>query len=826
MDERIDGAIRVELAALLGPASGSHPRWAGSPAAARVSAGAGVGAGRLPWGRARGGVPGEGREARRGWRRGWVLALAATLLLVGGAAALFAGGLMPTITVPVLPAPTEQPTLAPSPTTEPPAATATPAPTPSPSADAVRPTGLAASVMNVAFDTAGVAWLATTEGVVRWKPGTATSRAYGEADGLPSATVARVAAGPDGSVWVAGAGWIAHLAPGEEQWTAWTEFDGRDAIDVGAIAVDAAGTVWAAVTAADGLPFLARLVAAPASGATGSPAYPGPWTLLPAPAESLSTPWTSRLAIDTHDAVWASMIGSSVGAIYSWDGTSWTLRGSKAELGGDPSLPGDVSIAGAAPDGSIWVTLPAMCMSASGPCPDPGGGVAVFDGTRWTRQGPEDGLLDTDVRLHVGPDGSPWATYDRHPGSISRFDGTRWMTQAATVPEGARSVGVAPDGRLWLAGSDDLFATDGSAVLHLGMPEARSPAPMPFALEPTGEEGSTDGPTGPIAWRVYAPPTGHFFLPVASAHGPVAVEGSHLRWSADGGVTWEATPLSDEGWRVMADGDDVVVYGDGAMRLSWLNGRWVETQKLLFDPAPVSVEGMAFGPSGAVAVAGASLYFSHDGITFRRATGEPSADGPTGGVPGDEGIQGGCASPGGNSWPGTGSIGPVLASSDGFVAYTAATPADWNDRPLCEPLAWTSPDGDTWTLASTTSPFGDRAWVAGIAGRDGRFVAVGGRGGKGLAWVSDDGLAWRDLGLDLGFAGWTLAADDHGWVIASLDRSPPYTGLWISSDGTAWEPLPSEVPAPGGYIGPVIAPYPGGMTISNGDQVAVITLAR
>ncbi|MCU0506674.1 MAG: hypothetical protein MUE82_13085, partial [Chloroflexi bacterium] len=113
-----------------------------------------------------------------------------------------------------------------------------------------------------------------------------------------------------------------------------------------------------------------------------------------------------------------------------------------------------------------------------------------------------------------------------------------------------------------------------------------------------------------------------------------------------------------------------------------------------------------------------------------------------------------------------------------------------------------------------------------IAGRDGRFVAVGGRDGKGMAWVSDDGLAWRDLELDLGFAGWSVAADAHGWVIASLATDPMASGLRISPDGLAWQALPRAVPAPGGYIGPVIAPYPGGMTIANGGAVAVITLDR
>ncbi len=293
------------------------------------------------------------------------------------------------------------------------------------------------------------------------------------------------------------------------------------------------------------------------------------------------------------------------------------------------------------------MTMPAMCLSQDGPCPDPGNGVARYDGTGWTRYGKADGLLDTDVRVHLGPDGGVWATYARLPGAVSRFDGTRWTTQAA-APAGSTAIAVAPDGRLWLAGEDDLFATDGKAVLHLGMPAAPTPAPQRLVLEPTGQEGSSDGPTGAISWREYAPPTGHSYLmPAASAHGPVAIDGSALRWSTDGGVTWEATALPFEGWRAMADGDDLVVYGDGAIRLAWRNGRWVETESLVFEPAPVSVQAMAFGPRGARRRRrGVHLLLARTGSRSGVRRGSRRGDGPTGGVPGDEGIQGGCGAPG------------------------------------------------------------------------------------------------------------------------------------------------------------------------------------
>ncbi|MCU0505527.1 MAG: hypothetical protein MUE82_07090, partial [Chloroflexi bacterium] len=757
MDERIDGAIRLELAAMLGPAAGSHPRWTGSPAATRVAA------------------------PRRTWRmdRRWTLALAAAaLVVVGGAAALVAGGLLPTITLPVVPPPSAspEPTAVPTPdATAAPSEAPSPAVTPAPSTatSEVPATGPAAEIRDVAFDADGLAWLATTRGVVRWTPGASVSQAYGEAGGLPSADVARVAVGPDGGVWAAGSGWVAQLVVGAQRWTAWTEFDGQRVGDVGGLVVGPDGTAWAALTTADGTAHVARMDAAAPAAGVSPPAEAGAWTLLPAPIESYSAPWSMRIVIDGDGRVWA--VTHDTSALYAWDGSEWTLMGSKADLGGDPS------IAGVTPDGSVWVTMMASCLSVDGPCPDPGNGIARYDGTRWIPYGTADGLLDPDVLLDIGADGSLWATYDFLPGAISRFDGTRWTTQAATKPDGMHAVAVGPDGRLWLAGNDDLYATDGTVVRHLGLPVRPSPAPMPLTLESTGEEGSAEGPTGLVSWRVYTPPTGHFFIPVASAHGPVAIDGTVLRWSTDGGVTWEGTTLSIDPWRVTAAGDDLVAFGTGAVRLAWRDGRWIETGALTFDPPAVSVDALTFGPRGWVATAGASLYFSRDGVTFRRASREPSADGPTGGT-GEPawGASLPCAAPGGGSWPGTGSIGPVIATVEGFVAFTPADPADWNDTPYCEPLAWTSADGDAWTLATTTSPFGAGAWVAQIAGRDGRFVAVGGRDGRGAIWVSDDGLAWRLVPLEIAHGAWSVAADDAGWVVATLDDA---ARLRISPDG-------------------------------------------
>ena len=171
-----------------------------------------------------------------------------------------------------------------------------------------------------------------------------------------------------------------------------------------------------------------------------------------------------------------------------------------------------------------------------------------------------------------------------------------------------------------------------------------------------------------------------------------------------------------------------------------------------------------------------------------------------------------------------GSLGPVFATDAGFVALTAANPANWNNSPLCEPVVWFSEDGSTWTLVSRDSPFGKGAVVQDVASRGGRHVAVGAVGTTGGAvWVSDDGLAWERLptlewpepcqetdcvAANFGLMG-DVAADESGWMMVGWDGA-----AWTSADGRTWQPLRGWPEIRGGYMSPSLSLGPGTIVAS------------
>jgi hypothetical protein len=284
-----------------------------------------------------------------------------------------------------------------------------------------------------------------------------------------------------------------------------------------------------------------------------------------------------------------------------------------------------------------------------------------------------------------------------------------------------------------------------------------------------------------------------------------------LRWSTDG-VRWEGTPVSVDPWRLTRAGDDVIVHGrDGAARYSWNGTGWGETARL--DLTGI-VEWIAFGPKGAVAVSGTTMYFAPDGLHFQAAEQGPSKDFPQAGAPSEGDLlphiaAGGCDGGFGGEGVGPGSIGPVLATPEGFVALTAAHTDDWNNAPICEPLLWFSSDGNLWNLTSNESPFGENAFVSSITDRDGRFVAIGGVGPQaGRVWVSDDGLIWEQAEIDLDLAG-TIAAGELGWMLTGVADMSAFSDtqhLWFSHDGHVWDG-PYERPEAfrSGYMPPALA---------------------
>src|SRR6476661_6583621 len=87
--------------------------------------------------------------------------------------------------------------------------------------------------------------------------------------------------------------------------------------------------------------------------------------------------------------------------------------------------------------------------------------------------------------------------------------------------------------------------------------------------------------------------------------------------------------------------------------------------------------------------------------------------------------------------PGQAFIVDVTQSPRGGYVAVGYVPPDW------VPAAWTSPDGQTWSLhylGTTTFTFP----VSVAAGPDGTIVAVGRSGKKPVAWTSTDGVTWQE----------------------------------------------------------------------------------
>jgi hypothetical protein len=726
-----------------------------------------------------------------GVRLVWVVAIVG-LLLAATVSAIFVGGelLRRSNELAVVPPPPVVPI-----------PSAAPLPSAAPSAAPVAVvTAPIERVSELAFASDGSLWLATAAGVVHWDVAGATATLFGQNEGLPTTEAIRIAVAPGGEVWAAGTTWLARY---DQTWTVFTEFGSAGgATEVGGLAFAPDGALWAAIgTGSTG--YLLR--------------YDGQWsaTAIAGTEGGAIQSGCGSLGVAPDGTVWVNTCWSGV---LAFDGARWTRYDAAAA-----GLPDDPALAGVAPDGSAWVSMGAMCESETS-CSDPGHGVASFDGERWTAYSTESGLADPDVHLEIGLDGSIWATYGFAPEAVSRFDGTRWITVAVPGLAKAHALAAAPNGALWLSSADGLLRYDGATVTRHALPAIDvQPDLPPLVLTPESGPTTSGSALGTIAWRVYEASPGHNLWSMAgTTHGPVVLDGPDLRWVTAAGI-WEGTTLPIEPWRVTAVGDDLIAHGQGAVRLSWSGARWVAGETL--DVPIFFVEQIVAGPRGTLATGRTRVAYSTDGQHFRAAERGPDPATLMADWKDSEPIVG-CSPPGGGSWPGEGSIGPVLATRDGFVALTPANPANWNNSPLCEPVLWRSEDGSTWDLVSATSPFGKGAVVQDVQTRGDRHVAVGMWQQKMATWVSDDGLTWERLptlervapcGTIDGVSTCMtellamVNASEEGWMILSWDGAG-----WTSRDGLTWEPLRGWPGIRGGYTPPALA-FGGGVIIASGS---------
>lgn len=133
----------------------------------------------------------------------------------------------------------------------------------------------------------------------------------------------------------------------------------------------------------------------------------------------------------------------------------------------------------------------------------------------------------------------------------------------------------------------------------------------------------------------------------------------------------------------------------------------------------------------------------------------------------------------------------VVATSFGYLAGGSAGPE------LFERHArfWTSPDGVTWqTVADDRAAFAD-AEVTAIAAIAGRFVAVGELGPAqhhtgGVAWTSPDGRTWTridDPAFEDADPVAMIVAPFGGLVAVGSDIEKKAALAWLSPDGEHWQ---------------------------------------
>jgi hypothetical protein len=350
--------------------------------------------------------------------------------------------------------------------------------------------------------------------------------------------------------------------------------------------------------------------------------------------------------------------------------------------------------------------------------------------------------------------------------------------------DGGRGGGVVTlDGTLWTATGDGITGFDGSTshLLVAGVEVVPPPPPAgtPLALEPVAglEPVRLSTSIGEIEFTTWVHPDGDEppWFTTETAHGVIGGLGPDgaMAWSVDG-ITWTEFATDPNGWSDQStiDTDDLVVWSvdDGVVRARWDGTAWVDAE-FHHDPRLDGATATVVGPHGAVVVRGALVY-AWDGTGFAAASRPPDASRHPGSSPACAGRELG--------WSAIEELGPVVATDDGFIALAARNEDDWHGFPVCEPLVWFSPDGDTWTPTSDDSPFGAGAVVRDIAVADGRIVAVGESANEVAAWVSDDGITWQPGGLDADTL-LRVAGSARGWI--AVGRGD----MWFSPDGLVWD---------------------------------------
>jgi sugar lactone lactonase YvrE len=632
-------------------------------------------------------------------------------------------------------------------------------------------TGPLNEVGDLAFAPDGYLWAGTGGGVVRWDVATGDFVIFTEDDGVPGRDVETLEIAPDGTMWITANRGIGRYDGSWQVYSAENtpELDGQ----IGALVVDQEGVVWVDV---DSEPIVR---------------FDGSWAVVePPPSGGWPAVMPDGLAVGPDGTLW---VGTHDDGVFAFDGSSWRQF---AEEDGAPARAPNVI---AAPDGTVWAWANGYYTDPELGNFVPGTGFARYDGVEWITYTVDDGLLSNDGAVVVGADGSVTVIHaqlgpdhEPVPIGISQFNGTTWTASPDIGGErSGRSTGgvVGADGMLWVPTASGIVGYDGSDTTELVVPkELATPPILPFTLIPDPESSPVRVSTviGDYEFTTLRTPGHDVFDTETTPFGWMALGGDTV-WRSNDGLTWDAVLTDEEDLWIMADGPDLISYGWGLVRYSWDGAGWTAIAAAEMQGR---IQGLAFGPNGAVALVDNTVYYSSDGATFAPAAAGPDLA-PVAGRPV------GCA----GWWPeisvaGPGS-GPILVTESGYVLL-APSFGTWNPLPMCEPRAWFSTDGDRWELLTPESPFGESA-VADIAVHSGRFVAIGGND----VWVSDDGSEWRPAEVPQLRDAKGIAGGDLGWVLvgvaADSDTSGLSTAMWFSVDGLFWDgPYPG--PEGLGYV--------------------------
>jgi len=182
-------------------------------------------------------------------------------------------------------------------------------------------------------------------------------------------------------------------------------------------------------------------------------------------------------------------------------------------------------------------------------------------------------------------------------------------------------------------------------------------------------------------------------------------------------------------------------------------------------------------------------------------------------------------------------VGGVIAGGPGLIAVGSSVVVN-------EALVWTSPDGTTWSRIPDDEAVFGNATMNSVTPFGSGYVAVGGTGtgqirsGNAVAWTSPDGMTWtRAPHIEKTTAGSTgqegmsqVVAGSAGSLVAVgwewSEREEPFSPpIWNSRDGITWSRVSDdEAVFGGGGISVVFSGGPGFIAVGSvGADAAVWT---